>query len=125
MINLQLTLVRLTETKEPVAVFDRQDCIFTLGRKTDEVTDPALCEYADVEIFCEIEILFKSQFFEWPLEDESEFSEGASFGFQMLDCVQDKYLDENIEWCEFPSGYDYLKSDGDADDRLLKSEVPF
>ena len=72
MIELELTIVRLTKTKEPVAVFDRVDCIFKLGFKTDEVANPTECEYADVEVLCDFEVFFKSKF-ESDCEDDEFF----------------------------------------------------
>lgn len=122
MIELELTIVRLTKTKEPVAIFNRFDCIFHLGQNVDQVTDPALCEYADVEITCSLEVFFYKSF---KNKGDEEFFENASLGWDFLSEAQDKFASADTEWCEFPSGFDYVSSSGDATDRLLKSEAPF
>lgn len=123
MIELELTIVRLKKTKEPVAIFDRVDCIFKLGFKTDEVANPAACEYADVEILCDFEVFFKSRFKSDCEEDE--FFDKASFGFDMLSEAHDKFNSSDVEWCEFPEGFNYLQTSGEVEDRMLSKEVPF
>ena len=123
MIEIELTIVRMTKTKEPVAIFNRFDCIFRLGQNVDQVTDPSLCEYADVEITCSLEVFFYKTF--KSKNDDSEFFDNASLGYDFLSEAQDKFDSSDTEWCEFPSGFDYVSSHGDATDRLLKSEVPF
>lgn len=123
MIELGLTIVRLIKTKEPVAVFDRVDCIFKLGFKTDEVANPTECEYADVEVLCDFEVFFKSKF-ESDCEDD-EFFDKASFGFDMLSEVHDKFNCADVEWCAFPEGFNYLQTSGEVEDRLLSKEAPF
>ena len=124
MITIAVTLVRLKENKEPVAVFDKVDDIVLLGQKIDEITDPASCEYCDYELCIELSLLFTCNI-AWPIkDDEDSIVDHCRIGSEFGDSVQDAFLDESIEWAELPESFDYLSTNLDINDRFFQEE-PF
>lgn len=107
---VELTIVRLAETKEPVAVFDQVDCIALLGSMIDEVTDPASCEYADVFIDLPITLLLSTQKPDFMKDEYSQIdaTDSMHMGWEMSESIKNVYIDDSIEWLEMPQNFRYL-----------------
>ena len=100
MIKLELTVVRMKATQEPVAVFDKVKTIGKLVNKIDEVTTPSDCEYADVQIQCDISIFFRQSMGEFWKEDDDSILDNCEIGWSMASEIESIFNDDEIEWAE-------------------------
>lgn len=121
--KIDMTLVRLIENKEPVAVFEKIDCIVTLGAAIDEVTDPARCEYCDFSIEGSLSLLFFSNCDGFDEDEDIQLKsmEGLSIGFDFKIKIMEAFLDSKNEWTEFPSNFDCLSVGTEIQDRFWSS----
>lgn len=123
MITLEITLVRLIGTGEPVAVFDRVKSINELARKVDEVATPSDCEYVDAVIKTDFSLLFASPMGKIWQDSGEDFLEGASIGYGMLSEIEDLFLDEFLEWSEIPKEIDSICLRRDAETVMLSGDI--
>ena len=118
---ISVTLVRMIETKEPVALFDRVDDIVELGKLIDEVTDPSLCEYLDCELALKLKLHYSNPEDEFEgLDDEQKFDVYCEFksGFEMIDGIQ-KAFEQEDEWQPMIPKFDYLSNNLELEHRFL------
>lgn len=118
--NIKITLVRLKENKEPVAVFEKIDCIVSLGAYIDEVTDPARCEYCDYELKEDFKLLFFDNCDEFNENEDVQFAalDSLSLGFDFKVKVIQAFLDKKNDWAEFPENFDCLSDSLEFDERF-------
>jgi len=124
MIDIDVTMVRSKETKEPVAIFEQTSDLVSLGAMIDEIVDPALCEYSDQTISIDLGLIFSNPTPEF-IENQERQSEAISLGgFSSGMCYQilEYFLCNIIEWVEFPENFDSLSSDLDFEDRFWGSK---
>ena len=123
MIDLELTFVRLKCTKEPVAIFEKVNCMAKLAFLIDEIATPSDCEYCDQPMKIELSILFSFGMGRFWRQDNSAIAESASFGFNFLSEIEDVYTDEDIEWCEIPAFVDSISTMNDGAEKLLNGDI--
>jgi hypothetical protein len=119
MSEINITLVRLKKTKEPVAVFENDMDITELGKAIDEITDPSECEYVDIDIFVPLQI----NFFSHCVEDE-DCHENARIGFNFMEEILSYMKDDFLSWIPMPRNYDYLSINLETENRF-RGETPF
>jgi hypothetical protein len=119
MITIRSTLVRMKKTKEPVAIFERENDIIELGRKVDEVCDPSLCEYLDIDLnvnfslLCHIgsHVIDDTDFYE-------EIISGATLTGSMSQSIATAFQNKKNKWLGLPCGVDFLSTGLSIDDRF-------
>ena len=110
--KLNLTIIRLIETREPVAIYEQVNDIMELGFRIDEITDPKICEYSDVELDVPFEMVCGGQFPKFTVCENEQFdaiaamSPGDDVTIELLKC----FLDPDVLWMEMPVDFDYLAS---------------
>ncbi len=120
MMMFGLTLVRMRETGEPVAVFEHVDDLITLGRMIEEVTDPSECQYADADIAFDFGLLFPEPTPDFSDSEEvaGDVMDSAELCWQGKSKILDVFVDDETEWCDFPFGLDCLSINAPLADRL-------
>ena len=111
--SIDVTLVRAKETKEPVAVFEQQDDLVSLGLKVDEVIDPGQCQYADYKINMDFGILFQLTG-----DDHDEIIGCGGMTPAMADSISAAFKNKKIKWVDFPGGFDCLSTGIELDQRF-------
>lgn len=120
----QLTLVRSKETGEPVMAAEKIEDIVSLGRTIDEITDPATCEYVDVDCDIDFQLFFSMPSPDFSTCEESQLSccESAGMSFLMIEFFIDLFMDEDLEWVEFPDQMECLSEKKNIEDRFWEYE---
>ena len=123
---LELTLVRLTENKEPVLAVEKCDNLANLGQLTDESTCPNSCEYKDVSVEFQFALLWCGKREKDSKDDEqnfdlrTEFLECGSLPYELFLQLNDEF-EADKGWTEFPENFDYMSLDIDDEDRVLNN----
>ena len=118
--EIELTLVRITKTKEPVIATSYTGDIIELGRRIDEVTDPYGCEYKDVTVECSLQINWSDRAPNYKEMDELEkvdFIDHGSFPEGLCLSLLDEFEDDH-GWTEMPEGGNYLVVGPTLDERF-------
>lgn len=123
MIYIEVTLVRLKETKEPVGVYSKNYDIVSLCNMIDSVCDPSLTEYRDAELEFNFGIEFHKKSVQQEYDEGVSYSciESASMCEEMSLAIIDAYEDESAEWCGCPDGLNFMSSDLDISQRFCSS----
>ena len=105
---IDLTIVRLKENKEIVGIFEHIPSITDLWWKIDEIVDPGLCEYADIDhVDLPFEIFFSVS--KQDLDDDDDISFfgelGQMMGLAFYDLIEES---EFYEFVEIHPGIDYV-----------------
>ena len=110
--KIELTLVRLKSTREPVAIYEREDDIVELGNKIDIVTYPGACQYLDCEINMPFSMICTGQFPDFATDEDSQFDaiESMCLGEQICLELQSLFTDNTSLWVDMPTEFDYLSS---------------
>lgn len=122
--KIELTLVRLKRTREPVAVFEKTDSIVHLGQMIDEITSPGDCEYMDAEIDLKLSMLCACQFPDFATNEQIQYDAISSMcmGDEMAIQILDLFSDSSTFWIEMPSGFDYLSAKNSVEDRFYEPD---
>ena len=123
--KIELTLVRLKRTREPVAVYEIVNDIVELGNKVDTITSPSECEYLDCEINIPFSMICAGQFPDFATNEESQFEaiESMYMGEDWCSELQSFFTDNSSLWVEMPVGFDYLGINRKFEDRFFESEI--
>jgi hypothetical protein len=121
--KMELTVVRLKLTQEPVAVFEKQNCMVKLASLIDEVTTPSDCEYADYSADVDFAILFGSPMDKDWRDDETAVCDSARIGWGLLSEMEDIFSDPDIIWAEIPVFIDAIALRSDGLEILTKGDV--
>lgn len=122
---IELTLVRLKKTREPVAIYEMENDIVELGNKIDIITSPSDCEYLDCEINVPFSMVCTGQFPDFATSEQSQFEAiesmrpGEDFCAELLEL----FTDNSSHWMDMPSGFDYLSANRSFEDRFTEQEA--
>lgn len=110
---IEVTMVRLKDTKEPVLIVEHTDDIVHLGQLVDYVTSPSHCEYTDATLEVDLEMVCMGSFPKFAsCEDEAGSAvSGFSMGVAMAESVLDLFQDEFLHWIDMPEGFDFMSTD--------------
>lgn len=122
---IEVTLVRLKRTREPVAIYESVDNIVELGIKIDQIVDPQECEYLDAEMEIDFSLVCRGQFPEFSVREEVQLEAIEAFvpDNEMAFTMLELFTDSSSLWCEMPQGFDYLSSRPD-EERFYNDSQP-
>lgn len=122
--KLELTLVRLKKTREPVAIYEMENDIVELGNKIDMITSPSECEYLDCEINIPFSMVCSGQFPDFATNEESQFEaiESMRPGEDFCSELLELFTDNSSLWMDMPNGFDYLSRNRSFEDRFTGQE---
>lgn len=121
MVNIEVTMVRLKGSHEPVAIYGQVNDLIALGRMVDEIVDPAACDYADCVINVDFGIVCSRNS---SYGDNNEILYAGLMTLPMFESIAPKFKSKKTKWTEFPEDFDFLGTT--APEHVAKDlEAPF